>query len=310
MRFSVIIPAYNSAEFLGRCVGSLPASSQDLQIIVVDDGSTDSTSEVLAALKEQDPGLRVISQENKGVSAARNAGIAAASGDYLVFLDADDMLSPGAVNLLLTRDAVFGQDIIVMRSFAASERYPWKGKFKDGATYSAKDLMNAGYIRGSVCGCLFRLDFLRRNNHAFVSALSMAEDTVFFASLLGDGATVSFCDMRLYEVTQREDSASRNYDDDFISRYGLTLLAVRENVKDRSVADHTILSLLFGIVNVAIKMGYSSRDVRRRVDVERVLPLSVGSFRRKAPVVWILNHSFTLFFEIKKIKDKWKGWII
>ena len=304
MKLSVIIPAYNSAKYLRRCLESLPATSPALQVIVVDDGSTDNTREVLSAIREQDSGIEVISKENGGVSSARNAGLEKASGDYVVFLDVDDILSPGAVNLLLARERAFEQDIIVMCSFGASERYPWKSKFKENTAYSASDLMMAGYIRGSVCGCLFRLAFLKENDHAFNTVLSMAEDTVFFASLLGDGASVSFCDMRLYEVTQREDSASRSYDDGFISRYGRTLLEVRKDVKDKLVADHTILALLFGIVSVAIKMGYSSRDVLSRVDVDRALPLSIKSFHRNAGIVWILNHSFPLFFTIKKLKDR------
>ena len=306
MKFSIIIPSYNNAGYLKRCLGSLPASSPSVQIIVVDDGSTDNTEEVLSLLKERDPGIEVLSKENGGVSSARNMGLAAATGDYVIFLDADDMLSPGVVTGRLSGE-IFSQDIVVMRSFAASERYPWKGVFEEGRPYSGHDLMEAGYIRGSVCGCLFRRTFLQEKKAAFCESLTMGEDTVFFAGLLAGGAVVTFCDTRLYEVTQRNESASRHYDDSFLPRYSKTLLAIRENVRDRRIADNTILAVLFAAVNVAIKMGKSPGEVLEWVNVRSVLPLDPESFSRNGLIVRVLNRSFTVFFYIKKLKDSLIG---
>ncbi len=89
---SVIIPGYNRAHLLPRCLDSVLAQEfKPLEIIVVDDGSTDSTRSLLQGGY---PGIRLITQENKGVSAARNAGIRAAAGDWLAFLDSDDTWFP------------------------------------------------------------------------------------------------------------------------------------------------------------------------------------------------------------------------
>ena len=89
---SVIIPGYNRAHLLPRCLDSVLAQVfKPLEVIVVDDGSTDSTRSLL---QDSYPGIRLITQENKGVSAARNAGINAATGDWLAFLDSDDTWFP------------------------------------------------------------------------------------------------------------------------------------------------------------------------------------------------------------------------
>lgn len=91
---SVIIPSYNSARFIRTTVESvLRQSPPEFELLVVDDGSTDDSAAIVESYKE----VRLIRQPNKGVAAARNAGLALARGEYLVFLDADDVLLPGAL---------------------------------------------------------------------------------------------------------------------------------------------------------------------------------------------------------------------
>ncbi len=88
---SVIVPVYNRKETLVRCVKSLlDQTFSDLEIILVDDGSTDGSGAVCNALSREDIRIRVIHKENGGVSSARNAGIEAAKGEYLMFMDSDD----------------------------------------------------------------------------------------------------------------------------------------------------------------------------------------------------------------------------
>jgi glycosyltransferase involved in cell wall biosynthesis len=95
-RFSVVIPAFNSAATLARAIESVRAQSWPAhEIIVVDDGSTDATAEIAAGFD----GVRLVRQKNSGVSVARNAGAAAASGDWLAFLDADDWYAPDRIKL-------------------------------------------------------------------------------------------------------------------------------------------------------------------------------------------------------------------
>lgn len=89
---SVIIPTYNHAGFLGEAIDSaLVQTHPPIEVIVIDDGSTDNTAEVLAGYADRIRGVR---QQNRGVAAARNAGVALSSGEFLAFLDADDVWSP------------------------------------------------------------------------------------------------------------------------------------------------------------------------------------------------------------------------
>ena len=85
---SVIIPVYNTVRYLPRCIDSVLGNTyRCLDVICIDDGSNDGSSEVLQSYAQKDPRIRVITQENKGLPAARNAGMDQASGDYIAFID-------------------------------------------------------------------------------------------------------------------------------------------------------------------------------------------------------------------------------
>lgn len=96
-RVSVVIPTYNNAQFVTQAVGSVLAQTYaDFEVIVVDDGSVDSTQAVLASYSDR---INCIYQENKGPAAARNTGLLASQGDYLLFLDSDDLVPPNKLEL-------------------------------------------------------------------------------------------------------------------------------------------------------------------------------------------------------------------
>lgn len=99
-QFSIIVPAYNVEQYLPKCIESvLTQSLQDFELILVDDGSTDQTSAICDQYQKT-PAIKVIHQPNAGLSAARNAGVQQASGEYLLFLDGDDFLEPNALKTI------------------------------------------------------------------------------------------------------------------------------------------------------------------------------------------------------------------
>jgi glycosyltransferase involved in cell wall biosynthesis len=99
MRIGIVTPAFNVASFVGAAIGSVLAQThRDWRMTIVDDGSTDATAAIVSDF--DDPRLRLVRQSNAGVSAARNRGLAATDADAVLFLDADDWLSPGALAVL------------------------------------------------------------------------------------------------------------------------------------------------------------------------------------------------------------------
>ena len=302
---SIIIPSYNNARYLKTCIGSIVPGKAALQIIVIDDGSTDDTQAVLTELTSDRPELEIITQDNQGVSAARNAGILQAKGVYVMFVDADDRLDCEPLSFVTGTISDSNSDVFICRSFSGKkEHYKWEGVFEEDRLYSGSELMQKHYVRGSVCGCIFRRSFLVDNEMLFDPALSLGEDTVFFARTLALGARFSFVNQRLYETSVRDDSASRSYDDSFFTRYADSAREIRSSISDRRIADNTILTFYLGMVHVAAKSGYGISATRKLTAPENVLPLDPNVFEKNRWLVRVLNTSFPLFYLIKKWKDK------
>lgn len=111
---SIIVPCYNVAAYLDQCMESLTGQSmEDIEIICVNDGSSDRTAEILREWRNRDRRVRIIDQKNSGVSAARNSGMAAAAGTYIGFVDPDDMVERNMFQRLVTAAAEKEADVAV-----------------------------------------------------------------------------------------------------------------------------------------------------------------------------------------------------
>ncbi len=114
---SVVIAAYNASSFIGETLASVMAQTlEDIEVIVVDDGSTDTTPDVVRSYVEKDARISLIQQQNSYAGTARNKGMDAASGSYLYFLDADDWIEPNALEVMVATAQKHRCDIVVARS--------------------------------------------------------------------------------------------------------------------------------------------------------------------------------------------------
>ena len=188
---SVLIPAYNAVAFLPDAIESLRAQDYPAwECIVVDDGSTDGTAACVDALDE--PRVRLVRQENAGVSVARNRALAEAAGAYVIFLDADDWLLPGAMGRLLgplrtdaKLVAVYGEAV---RASAEGRIYgtgkpPLWGRRSCGDVLRALLAYNFVVTPGVLCARAAAV----RATGGFVAGLRVAEDWVLWCALAAQG---------------------------------------------------------------------------------------------------------------------------
>lgn len=155
MLFSIIIPVYNVEQYLSECLDSvLRQTFPDWEAVCVNDGSTDGSLAVLHDYALKDERIKVISQENKGLSGARNTGIAESKGDYLFFLDSDDWLADNSLEILSRH--IDGQDFIAFNG---------KRVFESGET----EPTDAGIVENALSGwAYFERYVLQSNRFAFV----------------------------------------------------------------------------------------------------------------------------------------------
>ena len=167
---SVIIPVYNVEAYLERCLDSVINNTyKNLEIICVNDGSPDNCQSILEKYALQDSRIKLIIQENRGLSAARNTAIDSTSGDYLYFLDSDDWIHRNTFSMLLQAAEKSGADVIVggFKHVNSFEEFDSSTVYKissDIEVFSADAAINKpGRIRDSVWGSLYSKDIVEGN---------------------------------------------------------------------------------------------------------------------------------------------------
>jgi glycosyltransferase involved in cell wall biosynthesis len=191
MSISVIIPTYNRARLLPRAVGSIPRQAET-EIIIIDDGSTDDTWQVIEQLRTADPRIRTLRfSHNRGVNAARNAGIAQASGEWVSMLDSDDEYIEGGFETLTRELSQVPEDVDVVGFMTLREiggcMEP-RG-YRPGASWESieptyTDVLFKEGIRGDIHYCLRRSLF--EEGYIFAEYVNGFE-SAFYAKLARDG---------------------------------------------------------------------------------------------------------------------------
>ncbi len=182
-QISVIIPVYNTEKYLPACLDSVCSQTfQDIEIICVNDGSTDKSGEILAKYAEQDKRIVVINQENSGQSKARNVGLNIAKGSYVNFVDSDDRLPSFALQTLHQIAQTTGSDVVM------SEKRLSHPVLSSGAihwqmhTNVVEDFVNNPDVFSSVSNKLYRVELLK--DHRFIEGIYF-EDWPFLTTLMG-----------------------------------------------------------------------------------------------------------------------------
>jgi glycosyltransferase involved in cell wall biosynthesis len=198
-RISILVPCYNAAPFLGATLESALAQSDagSLEIIVVDDGSRDTS---LAIAREFEPrGVRVIAQANRGASAARNTAFAASRGEFIQFLDADDLLAPGKIAAQLARAAREPAGTVFTGRWGRFTADPSRAAFHDGNPLFA-DLTPRDYLaRYGSNDCMMHPAAWLLPRAIVESAgpwderLSLNDDGEFFARIVAASTNVAYC---------------------------------------------------------------------------------------------------------------------
>ncbi|MBQ8822356.1 MAG: glycosyltransferase [Lachnospiraceae bacterium] len=218
---SVIIPIYNVEKYIEKCLDSVLGQTwQNLEIICVNDGTPDGSMEIVERKSKEDSRIVVVNQENGGLSRARNAGIAKATGKYIYFLDSDDYLQEYAIGVLVNyaeaqsadmvffgAESVFETEEIKEKQSAYITYYNRKGNYS--GVYSGEELfvrmLQKGDFKPSACLIFTRRELVARTGICFYSGI-LHEDNLYTLQLIQRSERAVVLDMPLYKRLIREES--------------------------------------------------------------------------------------------------------
>ena len=250
-KISVIMPAYNSGKYVAKAMDSIiDQTFDDWELIAVDDGSADNTGTVIDEYAAKDSRIRPVHTENRGVSHARNTGLDMAAGEWVAFLDSDDMYEADAFEVMLGESV--GADL-VMGNFRLEPETGEHSKIQTTKRYN--DFRETGsdfgeYIKTGVLnvvwGKLFRRDII---NTRFCEGCDHGEDGLFLISLLGAARQIGFIAPCVY-VHRRGDgnSLSHQFDDEYVNTVETIAKFYIDYFDDARIIESIYANYLRGII--------------------------------------------------------------
>lgn len=290
-RVSVVVPIYNVEDCLEWCLASLRAQTlDDIEILAVNDGSTDGSRAVLARCAAEDPRIRIIDKENGGLSSARNAGILAASAPIVCFLDSDDRFAPEACARIVSAFEEGGPrtDVVTFGAvcYPAEAGYPWLMEhlsprdtvYDPFAPALLFEEMSRPFAWRTAC----RTDFLREGGLLFDEGVRFGEDQVFHFAVYPRARRTVLLSDKLYEYR--------------VAREG-SLMALVASDPVRKMTEHVpIMAAIFDDWDGAGLLGaYGSQLVAEYVDFALGCILDLGPDEREAlrgPAAAVLRAHF------------------
>lgn len=248
IRLSLIVPAYNAGRYIVQCLRSLLEEHRDdFEVVVINDGSTDDTE--AACLSLDDDRLHIVSQSNSGVSASRNRGVEVSRGDYVMFVDADDVLDSGWGSVVFPFLGC-GEDVVVFTASAERERYGLDDLVSSivGTGIRLDRSHDLAFVEGAMSPVsrLYSRSFLQDAGITFDTRVINGEDALFNMKAFLSTDKVRFVGRSFYRYRIHGDSATHAFNPRFFESNEVYLCSLQE--------------LLDG------SNRYSSREIKRAVD--------------------------------------------
>ncbi len=237
MKISFIIPVYNSEKYIEKCVNSILQDKNDeIEMILVDDGSKDKSGKICDKLSENDNRIIVIHQKNKGICGARDSALKIAKGEWICFVDNDDILDKNAIPFMMKNmdsmydiiyfgfDEFKNDNNIIDEDINKTDRIEkvFEGddiiKLQRDCLCRYKDnvpLLNLRLLT-TPWGKIYRTDFLRENNLVFIEGMRREEDVSFNLMCLAHCRKAKYIDYRLYHYRRFIGSESHSYKNNII----------------------------------------------------------------------------------------------
>ena len=250
-KISVIIPVYNAEKYIDKMINSILCQTiTDIEIIIINDASTDNSLSICNNYAKEDSRIKVISKDNEGVSKARNLGMECSKGEYIMFLDADDWVENDMCEIMYNKIKLVEADICFCNHIMEFDNRNEKINFGISKCFVKKEEIaeevilplieekdtNKIHLRASFrspWGKLFKRSIIIDNNIRFKPELSIGEDFIFDIEYLSLANKVTFIDNYLYHYRINNQSALNRYKDNTWTSYKKLLNFLQEFLEDK-----------------------------------------------------------------------------
>lgn len=300
---SIIIPVYNTHEYIKRCIDSvLFQTYKNIELIVINDGSTDGSAEILDDIKKNNPKIIVIHQNNCGVSVARNKGLDLVSGKYVCFLDSDDWLTEDAVEFLY--EQLKGKNKTISscdRNFAYiknSKLQIQRQRDPENIKYlSAKEALieigSGKFNLQSSCYKLFPVELINKKNKIrFDEDISNGEDGLFVFNVLNIAEGLIFSTEPKWNIFEREGSCTNS---GYSPKLLTALVAVDKMICNSSenLQLQNQLKVYYTVRVIGLITIYNISNCKRKSD-KKFLNIKAKKYKKE-----FLNSNISIFSKVK-----------
>lgn len=324
IKFSIIIPCYNIEKYISKTLESvLNQTYQNFEIILINDGSKDNTGKILDDYSKKDKKIKVIHKINEGVSQARNIGIENAAGEYIYFLDGDDLIEN---NLLKRADEVFKNNKVEIFSFSFNMVYE-NGEIKrkyssekySNQTIKSKEFLSLFFnkkIGQNMCSFIVKRELVQ-NKIFFTKGLERGEDLEFQIKMLLEDNLVYYDKTPFFKYVSRDGSVVQSKVKLNIFNFLEVLENFRKEIKDEKLKkdlEYFFVTYYFYILKEMALKGYTEEIYQQAVQIlkkyEYILEtlkfeFSKNYFKMKIlKILYKLDIKFLIFILNKSIKNR------
>lgn len=316
---SIIVPIYNAENYLNECISSIINQTyRNIEVLLIEDGSTDASLDICKEWSKRDSRIKVWHQKNKGVSGARNKGLEIASGNYILFVDADDYVDENYVRSLYEKQAL--ADIVICGYCKVNSENKTSVLLQKDGFLGREDVffhtVCTNVIHGACWNKMFRASVLRKNSIIFRENIAIGEDLVFVTEYLQYCSTCYYINRALYFYRKNGQSAmnstymTRKFDKRNISVLEcvseLKKLTENENrVIQRYIGYRAVRSSIRLMLQMVLgenknQLVFKEIKINCRTNYGRFIRVKEGSRLEKA-VGLLLGFSPTMVYQICRV---------
>lgn len=309
-KVSIIIPVYNLEDYVENCISSLLNQTYDnIEVLCIDDGSTDNSATVIKKLAQADQRVKYIYKENGGVSSARNKGLEVANGEYIMFVDGDDYMHFQAVEIFVDSIEASNFDVVCSQEFKTSITDEQMSEITDYRCVETDHNGLFSYKYGSVLGKsvwgkIFKADVAK--SVCYIEKFSGGEDTNYLIKILTQGARVGIVEEKLYYYYCRENSSSNSSftEKDFSLTLSFDELCEHLNFSEYAFLRAYCLQYLFQAICIhrSLSIGTSAQEYVL-TECKRIGNKWLKEFIKNSDINIVIRIAFVMFFKSRHLYE-------